>query len=252
MPNCFVIQPFDAGKFDKRFADTYAPAIKDAGLDPYRVDQDPSATVPIEAIEQGIRTAAMCSADISTDNPNVWFELGYAIALGKNVVMVCSSERVTRFPFDVQHRSIITYKSEAASDFEDLKRKITGKIRALSTKEESLKAIANSEVAPIHGLSQQEMIVITCVAGNLDTPQGHISANYLRKEVESQGFTKMAAMLGIKSLTMKGFMDYSSYESNFDDEGYIGYTLTEKGWEWILANQDKFLIQKRKDRVDEF
>jgi hypothetical protein len=27
MAICFVIQPFDAGKFDKRYQDVYAPAI---------------------------------------------------------------------------------------------------------------------------------------------------------------------------------------------------------------------------------
>jgi hypothetical protein len=72
MQTCFVIQPFDAAKFDKRFDDVYKPAIKDAGLDAYRVDRDPGVEVPIDAIEEGIRTAAICLADITTDNPNVW------------------------------------------------------------------------------------------------------------------------------------------------------------------------------------
>jgi len=37
MPNCFMIQPFDSGKFDKRFDDVYVPAIEAAGLEAYRV-----------------------------------------------------------------------------------------------------------------------------------------------------------------------------------------------------------------------
>ena len=32
MPTCFVIQPFDSGKFDKRFEDVYKPAIEAADL----------------------------------------------------------------------------------------------------------------------------------------------------------------------------------------------------------------------------
>lgn len=59
MPVCFVIQPFDFGKFDKRHADVYQPAIKAAGLEAYRVDRDPRVEVPIEAIEAGIRTAIL-------------------------------------------------------------------------------------------------------------------------------------------------------------------------------------------------
>lgn len=33
MPICFVIQPFDSGRFDKRFDDVYKPAIEAAGLE---------------------------------------------------------------------------------------------------------------------------------------------------------------------------------------------------------------------------
>ena len=85
---CFVIQPFDAGPFDKRYEDVFVPAIEDAGLEPYRVDRDPAATIPIQDIEEGIRRADSCLADISLSNPNVWFELGFAIAAGKPVVLV--------------------------------------------------------------------------------------------------------------------------------------------------------------------
>ena len=71
MAICFVIQPFDDGKFDKRFVDIFAPAIKAAGLEPYRVDQDPAVEIPIDAIEDRIKAASVCLAEITTDNPNV-------------------------------------------------------------------------------------------------------------------------------------------------------------------------------------
>ena len=106
MATCFVIQPFDRGVYDKRYVDVFRPSIEAAGLDPYRVDEDPSVAIPIRDIERGIRNAEVCFAEISTDNPNVWFELGYAIAARKPVVMVCSESRI-RFPFDVAHRTIV-------------------------------------------------------------------------------------------------------------------------------------------------
>ena len=111
MSTCFVIQPFDnGGKFDKRYRDVLEPAIREAGLEPYRVDVDPSVSVPIDAIQNGIRRAAVCLADITLDNPNVWFELGYALASDKQMCLVCSEERTSKYPFDVQHRSIIKYR----------------------------------------------------------------------------------------------------------------------------------------------
>ena len=75
MPRCFVIQPFDNGPFDKRYKDIFAPAIVNAGLEPYRVDRDPSVTIPIEEIQAGIESSEICLAEISIDNPNVWFSL---------------------------------------------------------------------------------------------------------------------------------------------------------------------------------
>src|ERR1022692_861504 len=107
MDRCFVIQPFDKGRYDKRYEDVFVPAIKDAGLEPYRVDRDLGVSIPIAEIQSGIESSQACLAEISTDNPNVWFELGYAIASQREVVMVCSEERTAHFPFDVQHRAII-------------------------------------------------------------------------------------------------------------------------------------------------
>src|SRR5688500_4903361 len=101
MSNCFIIQPFDGGRFDKRFQDVFEPAVAESGLTPYRVDKDPNVTIPIEDIESNIRSAVVCLADITLDNPNVWFELGFAIASNKPVVLVCGDERTSRFPFDV-------------------------------------------------------------------------------------------------------------------------------------------------------
>jgi hypothetical protein len=89
MPICFVIQPFDGGPFDKRYEDIFVPAIEAAGLEPYRVDRDPAAMIPIDDIQVGIRKADACLADISSPNPNVWFGLGFASILshfhGSNV-----------------------------------------------------------------------------------------------------------------------------------------------------------------------
>jgi hypothetical protein len=62
LATCFVIQPFDeGGKFDKRYADVFEPAIRDAGLEPYRVDNDPSTTIPIDEIQEASAERAYVS-----------------------------------------------------------------------------------------------------------------------------------------------------------------------------------------------
>ena len=135
MATCFVMQPFDKDKFDRRFDDTFAPAIKAAGLEPYRVDRDPGVSIPIDEIQKGISGAEVCFAEITTDNPNVWFELGYAIASNKAVCLVCSKERTTAFPFDVRHQMIIEYDVDSVSDYKRLEAAITEFLRATLEKE---------------------------------------------------------------------------------------------------------------------
>ena len=137
MDTCFVIQPFDKDKFDKRFVDVFEPAITKGGLRPYRVDRDFGVTIPIEDIENGIAESAMCFAEITTDNPNVWYELGFAFACGKEVIIVCAEERI-KFPFDIQHRHIIIYKTGSKSDYEELEQKIISKIGALRHKAKTI------------------------------------------------------------------------------------------------------------------
>ena len=130
MPKCFVIQPFD-DENDRRYDEVYKPALEAAGVEPYRVDRDPSVTVPIEAIEAQIRESDICLADITTDNPNVWYELGFAFAVGRPVVMTCEAEaRVEKLPFDIQHRAVIKYSTASPSGFEQLHAEVVKRVAA--------------------------------------------------------------------------------------------------------------------------
>jgi nucleoside 2-deoxyribosyltransferase len=247
MATCFVIQPFDAGKFDKRFDDVFAPAIEAAGLEPYRVDQDPSVEIPIDAIEQGIAAANVCLADITTDNPNVWYELGYAFASGRPVVMVCSDERTGRkYPFDIQHRTIIPYLSDSTQDFEKLKQQITAKIEALAQRGEAMRRIADSEqVAPVEGLSQLVLVVFGSIAGVRTDPNGGLSVHLAKQDVERAGFTPVAFALGLRRLQKKGFVEL--YEVEDRDGPYEAVKVTDQGWDWIEKNEDKFILRKLDD-----
>lgn len=248
MSTCFVMQPFDQGVFDQRYEDVFAPAILDAGLEPYRVDQDPKVSIPIQDIEVGIRDAAICLAEITQDNPNVWFELGYAIACGKEVVLVCSKERTTKFPFDVQHRTIITYPTGSPRDFKKLQADITARISAYLQKAENLSAVAEiSKVTKFEGLEQHEVVCLAALAENLDHPEDHASSYLIKRDMEASGFTKVASTLALASLLKKELLSQSQYQDPRMDEDYTGFKLTESGWTWILANKDKFVLRKPKD-----
>jgi hypothetical protein len=238
LSKCFVIQPFDGGKFDKRFDDVLAPAISAAALEPYRVDRDPSVSIPIEQIQSGIMSSRACLADITTDNPNVWFELGYAIASQREVVLICAEERTTKFPFDVQHRTIIKYSTESPSDFDALKEKITARLSALLKKEGDLTAVANmSSIASVQGLEQYEFATLIAIAQQLD---GGVSANVIQDDMEKAGFTRIATMLGIRGLMAKNMVEI--YEDNSWNHVYMAYRVTDAGFAWLSQNTSKLKL----------
>ena len=246
MPVCFVIQPFDSGKFDKRFDGVYKPAIEAAGLEAYRVDRDPTVEVPIEAIEDGIRNAAICLADITSDNPNVWYELGYAFAAGRPVIMVCSEERKEKkYPFDIQHRTIINYQAEAPSDFDALRGTLTARLEALLNKTAALRQIVESEqVAPLQGLSQPELMVLASLAGDTGLPGSSSSLYSLKHDSERSGLTAIGFSLAFRRLVSKNLIEIVQVE---DESGnaYEASRLTEGGWNWIETNESLFVLRRQ-------
>lgn len=252
MPTCFVIQPFDSGKFDKRFEDVYRPAIEAAGLEAYRVDKDPAVAIPIDSIEDGIRQSAVCLADITADNPNVWYELGYAFAAGKPVAMVCSDERTgKKYPFDIQHRTIIPYQADSPSDFEKLKTSLTKRIEAMLKKAETLEQISSSDsVAPIQGLSQSEILILAVLAGANSNPSDAVGAFSAKREAERAGVTGMGFNLGLRRLLAKQFIEKSDLWDERGDERYDGLRVTDPGWAWIDANESVFVLHRQSKDED--
>lgn len=245
MTTCFVIQPFDSGEFDKRFEDVIEPAIEAAGLKAYRVDRDPKVEVPIEAIETGIRNAAICLADITTDNPNVWYELGYAFAAARPVVMVCLEKRAsTGFPFDIQHRTVITYKTEAPRDFEILRKTLTDRIKALLDNAETIRQIVEAEpLATTEGLSQPELRVLAVLASETAIPDTWTGVWTLKHNVERSGLTSIGFAFGFKRLSDKGLIE-SIDEPDEHGESYSLTRLTSSGWDWMDQNESLFVLKK--------
>lgn len=240
MKTCFVIQPFDGDKFDKRYTDIFEPAIKESGYFAYRVDKDNSVTIPIEDIEKKIRESEFCFAEISTDNPNVWYELGYAFACGKNIIMVCSEERSGKFPFDIQHRYIITYKTGSLSDYKDLSTKITNKIRATEHKNKTVETLQQIPVQETEGLKSHEIALLILLMENTISKDDSVSIYTLKLQMNKSGYTDVATSVGIRTLEkmrmLETFMEHDEWNNH---QEFIACKLSENGENWVLSNQDK-------------
>lgn len=245
------MQPFDGGIFDKRYESVFAPAISAAGVDPYRVDRDPSVSVPIQDIESGIRDSEICFADISTDNPNVWFELGFAMAIPREVILVCSDERTARYPFDVQHRSIIKYHTGAPQDFEELKGKITKRIQAVLKKNEEIgRVVSLPAVKDTEGLNQHELVALVTVMQNSFLSNGFVAGYRIKNDMNNAGFTDIAVSIALKTLSGKGMIE-SDLWTNQDGDPYTVYKTTLRGEQWLITNQDRLVLTVEQNQEKE-
>jgi len=241
---CFVMQPFDHARYDSLYEQVFEPAICEANLKPYRVDNDPAASIPIETIEEEITRSVACFAEISEDNPNVWFELGYAIAREKPLCMVCSAIR-TRFPFDVQHRNIIKYPSQPLpKDYDSLRQAITSRLIAVVQKEESNRQNAEtvsalSVVPETSGLAPHELLALTLIF------QDHFAtgtAPYdLADSMKKGGYIKAAANLAAAGLIKKKLAELKTVEFfNYTEDRFF---LTERGVDWLMSNQQRLNLK---------
>jgi hypothetical protein len=245
---CCVFQPFDKGPHDKRYEDTIAPAIETAGLEPYRVDRDDLAVVPVETLHEEIRSATMCLADITTQNPNVMYELGFAIASGKDVVIICSTQHKEKFPFNIQHRGIIEYTPESVSDFERLKRDIVHRIQALQRKQTTTQSIASaSPIKSTHGLRPHEITALALIMANADAVGSGVSSYSIRNDMEKAGFTREATQIALICLNRLGFVQ--AFEDHDDNNNYdfMAYRLMALGQDWLVDNQDKLEMRLTKE-----
>ena len=246
LPTCFVIQPFDRGKFDKRYGDAFEPALEQAGFKAYRVDEDPSTDILIAAIEDGIREAAICLADVTTNNPNVWYELGFAYAAGKPVILACCDERARPLPFDIQHRHVIHYQSESASDFDSLRREISKRARVLLQRVAEKQMDDADPIAPQDGLPQREIYLLGLAANKTAAPTARESVWSLGNEAEQGGHTPVAVGLAFRGLIRRGFMKTEQVEDH--DGEYEGAYVTDAGWRWIEEHNDMFNLESKPRR----
>ena len=127
LDTCFVLMPFGEW-FDRYFREIYAPAIRDAGLEPIRADGIFTSGTVIEQIWEQISKAKVLLAELSGKNANVFYELGLAHALGKPVIIVsCDLEDV---PFDLRHLRVVTYDVRSPTWADDLKRDVVAYLRS--------------------------------------------------------------------------------------------------------------------------
>lgn len=115
----FVLTPFSDE--ERPVYDIIKSACSDVGFSVIRGDESRADGDILTQVVSGIVSSGIIIANISSRNPNVFFELGIAMALGKPTLLI--SDTLSDVPFDLQSRRIIVFKGPA-----DLERKLHASI----------------------------------------------------------------------------------------------------------------------------
>jgi len=105
-PFVFVLMPFEDA-----FNDIYLYGIKqtcsDAGAYAERVDEQSFDERILDRIYNQIAKADIVISDMTGQNPNVFYETGYAHALDKRVILL--TQNTDDIPFDLKHHAHVVY-----------------------------------------------------------------------------------------------------------------------------------------------
>jgi hypothetical protein len=122
------------------FAPVYRP-IYDAGILPVaqklktsckRADDFTTTGSIIATIWSAINQAEIIIGECTGKNPNVFYEIGIAHALGKPTVLIAQTEQ--DIPFDLKHLKVIIYDISTEPGLDQFKEDLANTIKSLRTK----------------------------------------------------------------------------------------------------------------------
>lgn len=116
-PHAFVAMPFGMKKdgqgneidFNRIFMELIKPALDAAGLEVFRADEETRAGDIRTDMFQELLIADLVVADLTLDNPNVWYELGVRHALRARGVVLVQGPRPSQ-PFDIYTDRKLQYR----------------------------------------------------------------------------------------------------------------------------------------------
>ncbi|HJW76402.1 MAG TPA: hypothetical protein VJ787_12165 [Thermoleophilia bacterium] len=156
---CFVVMPFGSkplndgsGRlydFDKVYRVIIQRAVRQAGLEPVRADERKVSDIIHADMFKNLRDRAVVLADLSLENPNVFYELGARhVMSAKGTILMCRSG--SELPFDVKLSRVIFYDFDGSHlDWEEVERVVRELQFAL---EEAKRGTPDS---PVHALLER-------------------------------------------------------------------------------------------------
>jgi hypothetical protein len=105
--DAFVVMQFDG--FNDLYADVIRPVTLSFDLNPVRADEIFRTGVIMEDIIKKLITSQVVIAEVTAQNENVFYEVGYAHALNKPTILLADKSK--KLPFDIAGHRCIFYEN---------------------------------------------------------------------------------------------------------------------------------------------
>lgn len=118
----FVIMPFSNNdENDDSYKQGIRPALEALGIKCSRADDNIASMQLLQKIRQCIEECRFIIAKVDSNNPNVYFELGLAMGLNKDILLISEKDLVEKLPSDLNNWECLTYPK---GDYTKLKQQI--------------------------------------------------------------------------------------------------------------------------------
>lgn len=98
-PVCFVVMQFTE-EYNALYAEVIRPTCEEFGYKVIRADDFYTSGLIIDDITRSIRECTIVIADVTPNNPNVFYEVGFAHGIGKPTILLSDKKR-EKLPFDI-------------------------------------------------------------------------------------------------------------------------------------------------------
>ncbi|MGS2727957.1 hypothetical protein ACU8DI_15230 [Psychroserpens sp. BH13MA-6] len=108
-PKVFIVMQF-SDEYNTLYNDVIKPVTESYDLECLRADEFYTSSPIIKDIIDNIKESYIIIAEITPDNPNVFYEIGYAHAINKPTILLCDKKR-DKLPFDVSGFRTLFYEN---------------------------------------------------------------------------------------------------------------------------------------------
>lgn len=234
-PFVFVLMPF-AAEYDDIYRFGIKGAADDVGAYAERIDEQIFTEGMLDRIFNQISKADVIVADMTGRNPNVFYEVGYAHALGKIVLLLTKTS--DDIPFDLKHRQHTVYQGR----IETLRRELVNRLTWAITESRRKATSHASERLSVRLLNAD----LSYTAGAADAPiiAGAVAGEDFRIGLQIRN-DSLHIVNGITHAYLFAAKDLAASPAEYVRDSHTGWGASS-GRSWLIGGpiQEERLVPK--------